>query len=148
MTARLLLIALLVLPACGTTFATPAGYAALEPVVGDYAFEAVSPENCRYRIRRLSRGEDSDAAYWEAAITNHLVRTAAYTPVSAADLTTVEGLSGRELLFEATSGGVDYRYWIGFLLDGSRLWLIEAGGVASTFEADLDAVRDAARAIR
>lgn len=148
MRAAVAVLVLLALPACGTKFATPAGYVALDPVVGDYSFEAVSPENCRYRVRRLPRGENGDAAYWENAITNHLVRTAAYARVSADDLNTVEGLSGRELLFEATSGGVDYRYWIGFVLDGDWMWLVEAGGTAAAFESDLDGVREAARAIR
>lgn len=148
MRAAIALFALLLLTACGTKFTTPAGYVALDPVAADYSFEAVSPENCRYRVRQVPRGVDGDAGYWERAITNHLVRTAAYTRVSAEDLSTVEGLSGRELLFEATSGGVDYRYWVGFVLDGDWMWIVEAGGTAAAFESDLDAVRDAARTLR
>ena len=144
--ATLLTIVLTLLGACAS-FAPPDGYVGIERPRRAYELEAVSALNCRYRIRRVDAGANGTLSFWTDAITNELVKSRGYERVAAEPITTSSGVTGHELRFRTASGGIEYSYLVSLVPD--RSWLsdsilvVEAGGVADVFEADLAAIRAA-----
>ncbi len=135
---------------------TPKGYVELDDPPEPYAFKAVSPDDCRFTVRVVDNEGDGSLDYWEKAVRNQLMRNKGYEFLSGRDPKTRGGLDGKELLFGTSSKDVDYRYLVGIFpyttwlswLFGKKIYLVEAGGETKTFEADLEALRQAMLTLR
>lgn len=110
---------------------TPDGFAELDQ--GDYAYRATSAEGVVIAVRREANDPKANLAFWSAAV-DHALRKKGYSALSAKDVTSENGVPGKQIRYTATRAGRPNVLWTTVYVSGSHVVVVEAGGDAAHFQ--------------
>lgn len=136
-------IALLALLSSCVTATPPVGYATYKQD-GRYDQKAVSTDASVFTVRKIANDDKDNGTlgFWSEATRKQLEQSRGYLFKESGDFKSGQG-PGRWMLFEHTYKGVAYLYIVGVVVDGKKIWVMEATGVKETFEGDLPKVKKA-----
>ena len=139
-TALLAALALSIASGCGPTVRidTPDGFATLDDQT-EYVYRATSSEGVVVAVRREENQPHGTLTFWVGAIDRQLRRTGFQVAQKPAPVTNAAGMTGTLLRYDRDGGGRPDRYWIAVFVSGDHVWTVEAGGVASMFDARVTA---------
>jgi hypothetical protein len=138
-TCTILLAAILLASSC-VSLQTPDGYASRKQT-GWHEYKAISTEGAVIAMR-VERNEDKERgtlAYWTEASRKQMTLSRGYELQKEGEFTSGEG-KGRWMLFGHKYKGVDFLYLLGLVVDGRKIYVLEATGEKETFEADVPRV--------
>ncbi len=142
----LLLVSLLVAPACGRPF-VPAelpGFIELdEDRTSDYEYRATTADGVVVAIRTIKHRPRGELAFWERAIENQLRDRGGYALLEKRDVATHDGVVGRQLRFGHDEEREPHLYYVTIIPTRRRLFVIEAGGTREQLEASAPAIEAA-----
>ncbi|HCH64647.1 MAG: hypothetical protein CL927_02400 [Deltaproteobacteria bacterium] len=130
-------------PVSGAAVTAPQGFASWRSA---RRFQAVSPDDVVFRVRRARNKPQADLAYWQEALRNRM-KNAGYTLLAEADIS-ASGTPGVLLELGAADGERDQTYLLCVFVSGRRLIIAEATGESTRFRARRDAVVAAIEAMR
>ncbi|MBW2701299.1 MAG: hypothetical protein JRF33_10805 [Deltaproteobacteria bacterium] len=115
----------------------PEGYAAHEHWA--YTLKAVSTEASVVALNQFRNQDEQRGtlAFWSEAASKHLVRSRGYAAVKEGDFTSPRG-KGHWMLFSKRFKGTEHLYMLGLVLEGDKIFALEAGGEKNSLEPDLD----------
>lgn len=94
----------------------------------DYAFRAVAPEGVAVAARVVKLDEPMEVAFWERAVSLRMRELEGYALVDTKNVTTRDGIAGRELVFGHDEQGKPYVYRVRLFSHEKKLLVVEAGG--------------------
>ncbi len=139
-TKNLLILASLALVTSCVSLQTPDGYASRKQT-GWHDYKAISTEGAVIAMR-VERNEDRERgtlAYWTEASRKQMTLSRGYEIQKEGEFVSGEG-KGHWMLFGHTYKGVDFLYLLGLVVDGRKIYVLEATGEKETFEADVPKV--------
>ncbi len=115
----------------------PEGYAAHEHWA--YTLKAVSTEASVVALNQFRNQDEQRGtlAFWSEAASKHLVRSRGYAAIKEGDFTSPRG-QGHWMLFSKRFKGTEHLYMLGLVLEGDKIFALEAGGEKKSLEPDLD----------
>jgi len=121
-------LALLALAGCGRPFdiKTPPGMIELEHQTG-YAYRAMTPDGVVLAVRAVDSGK-ADLAFWTQAVALHMKELSGYALLTTTDVTSADGVAGKELRFGHDESGKPYGYVVRVFVADKHLFVVEAGG--------------------
>ena len=122
-------------PVSGASVSAPAGFAVYPR---SRRFQAISPDDVAFRVRRAKNKPEADLDYWREALRNRM-KNAGYTVLAESDVS-ASGTPGVLLELGAANGERDQTYLVSVFVSGRRLIIAEATGEAVRFRARRDAV--------
>lgn len=137
--SALLLPSLLLLLAtgCGRPFvpATPPGFVELEePRHAEYDYRATTADGVVVSVRVVRHRPQGEVSFWERAIENQLRNRGGYALLEKRDVTTEDGVKGRQLRFGHDEGGHPHLYYVTIFPTQRKLFIVEAGGTKERME--------------
>ena len=130
--------------ACGPKLAPPPSFAAIDG--HDYDYRATTAQGVVVAVRKEANDPRADVGFWARAIDLKLSRDG-YARASEAKVKTDRGLDGIELAYARADQGRTTRYEVALFVDGSRLYVVEAGGDAEDFDPARPDVEKAIRSL-
>lgn len=115
--------------------AAPDGFA---PYKAKGRFQAISPDDCIYRVTSFKNKPVADLAFWSEALRTRMDQ-AGYHLVAETEVQ-AGGTTGTLLELGAANGTQDQAYVVALFIDGGRIVVVEATGEAEAFAARRDAV--------
>lgn len=134
--SMLLAVALVLVSSC-VSLQTPEGYAEME-YAGGHDYKAVSTDAAVVTVR-VHRNQDKKQGtldYWTEASRNQLTLSRGYTFKEEGQFVSTRG-PGRWLLFEQRYKGTLYLYLLGLVVDGRKIFALEATGEKEIFQKDM-----------
>jgi len=119
----------------GVTGVAPEGFA---PYAKDKRFQALSPDDVVYRIRRAKNDPVADLTFWKEAMRTRML-DAGYHLLTDTEIQ-ANGKAGTLLELGAANGEQDQTYLIGLFVRGADLIIVEASGESERFAARREAV--------
>ena len=116
--------------ASGASVPVPEGFAAWSQ---RRRFQAVSPDDVVFRVRRARNQPQAELSYWREALRNRMTG-AGYTVLGESDIS-ASGTPGVLLELGAANGEQDQAYVLAVFVDGRNLVIAEATGEAGRFRA-------------
>jgi len=114
----------------GATVPVPEGFAAWSKA---RRFQAVSPDDVVFRVRKARNKPEAALSYWREALRNRMTG-AGYTIIAESDIS-ASGTPGVLLELGAANGEQDQAYVLAVFVDGRNLVIAEATGEAVRFRA-------------
>jgi len=139
-TMCILAIAAAVLLTSCVSLRTPDGYASRKRT-GWHDYKAISTEGAVIAMR-VEKNEDKKQGtlnYWTEAARKQMTLSRGYEIQKEGEFDSSEG-KGRWMLFSHKYKGVDFLYVLGLVVDGRKIYVLEATGEKETFEADVPKV--------
>ncbi len=115
-------------PVSGATVPVPEGFAAWGKA---RRFQAVSPDDVVFRVRRARNEPQADLSYWREALRNRMTG-AGYTTIGESEIF-ASGTPGVLLELGAADGPHDQAYLLAVFVDGRNLVIAEATGESVRF---------------
>ena len=134
-----LALASLVFVGCGNHFAitAPTNFATLrEADRNGYQMRATTADGVVIGVREIENDTHANQAFWATAIRNRLERAGGYALVSESEVRTTQGDTGLQLRFGRDENNVTYDYWLTLFVTNDRIYIVEAGGRRTRFEAE------------
>ena len=100
----------------------------------DYAYRAMTPDGVVLGARVVHDAGKADVAFWTQAVTLHMQELSGYALLTTTDVTTANGVAGKELRFGHDESGKPYAYAVRLFVQGKNLFLLEAGGTKEEME--------------
>jgi hypothetical protein len=100
----------------------------------DYAYRAMTPDGAVLGVRVIKDAGKADVAFWTQAVTLHMQELSGYALLTTTDVTTANGVAGKELRFGHDENGKPYAYAVRIFVQGKTLFLVEAGGTKDAME--------------
>lgn len=121
-------------PAC-TPFRlrTPDGFARISDPRPSYDYRALSAYGVAVAVRAIPNQEGASMAFWAEAVDRRLQRGGAYRPVASMDVRTERGQVGKNLRYSMGDPQNSGTYWVTVFVTRDWVYLVEAGGSASSF---------------
>jgi hypothetical protein len=119
---------------------TPDGYAERDQT-GRYDYKAISTDASVISVT-VQRNEDKKKGtlpYWTEASRKHMTLSRGYEFKEEGEFLSPQG-KGRWMLFSRKYRGTDYLYVLGLVVDGRKIYVLEAGGELEFFENDVPKV--------
>lgn len=135
----LLVLAALVFVGCGNHFAitAPTNFATLrEADRNGYQMRATTADGVVVGVREIENDTHASQTFWATAIRNRLERAGGYALVSESEVRTTHGETGLQLRFGRDENNQTYDYWLTLFVTNDRIFIIEAGGRRTRFEAE------------
>jgi hypothetical protein len=135
----LLVLASLAFVGCGNHFAITAhpNFATLQEVDRNgFQMRATTADGVVIGVREIENETHANQAFWVRAIRNRVERTNGYALVSESEVRTTHGEAGLQLRFGRDYNNTTYDYWLTLFVTNDRIFIIEAGGVRTRFEAE------------
>jgi hypothetical protein len=99
-----------------------------------YAYRAMSPDGVVLGVRVVRDAGKADVAFWTQAVQLHMQELSGYALLTTTDVTTANGIAGKELRFGHDESGKPYAYTVRVFVEGKTLFLLEAGGTKEEME--------------
>jgi hypothetical protein len=113
----------------GASVPVPEGFAAWNQ---KRRFQAVSPDDVVFRVRRARNKPQAELSYWREALRNRMTG-AGYTVIAESDISAT-GTPGVLLELGAANGEQDQAYVLAVFVDGRHLVIAEATGESMRFQ--------------
>lgn len=135
-----IVLAATVLSASCVSLKAPSGYAR-RAESGRYDFKAISTDGSVISLQshRNEDREQGTLAYWTEAARKQLTLSRGYELKEEGSFATSKG-PGRWMLFSRRYKGTDHLYLLGLVIEGRRIYALEAGGEVEHFQKDLPRV--------
>lgn len=145
-----MMVALSLFTACGSAshLTAPPHFLNLEDDEEGYAQRATSADGIVLATRELDNAHEGTLAFWVQAIKEHMQHTRGYALTAENDVRAASGQSGKQLRFGHDETGGPFVYWVSIFVEGERIFLVEAGGKQSLFEASQPAIETAIQGYR
>jgi len=133
------LLALVLASGC-VSIKTPDGYAERDRT-GRYDYKAISTDASVISIK-VERNEDKEKGtltYWTEASRKQMTLSRGYEFKEEGEFVSPQG-KGHWMLFSRKYRGTDYLYVLGLVVDGRKIYVLEAGGELEFFEKDVPRV--------
>ncbi len=112
---------------------TPAGFVELEED-DRYDYRATTADGVVVAVRALKHEPKGELSFWVAAIEKELREDNGYALLETRDVTTNQGMSGKQLRFGHDEGKTPHLYFVTLFVTDSKLYLLEAGGKKELME--------------
>lgn len=109
----------------------PDGFAQLEDQER-YDYRATNAEGVVLGVRRKDNDPQGDLAFWSGAVDAHL-RRGGYEAVEEHQVTTKNGVEGRQIRYHRNHQGRQHHYWVTVFVTGDAVYTVEAGGDEAFF---------------
>lgn len=109
----------------------PDGFAELEEQER-YDYRATNAEGVVLGVRRKKNDPQGDLAFWSGALDAHL-RRSGYEAVEAVDVTSRDGIKGKQIRYHRNHQGRQHHYWVTVFVTGDQVVTVEAGGDEAFF---------------
>ena len=121
-----------------------------EPSGSHYDYRSTSADGVVVAARALDVDADrgGDLQFWVDATTRQLRDRRGYALLEQVDVTTAQGLRGKQLRFGRDEKSRPYRYWLTVFVTDDKLYIIEAGGPAKRFEGHQESIERAIASLR
>ena len=132
------------LAACthGGRLDTPAGFANLGEQ-GDFSYRATSAKGVVVATRTEPNDVKANTEFWAETLDLRL-KDAGYTAEGPSRaVRTDKGLTGAQLRYTTTRAGREHRYWVTVFATKSKVYVVEAAGDKTPFDASTAAVEKA-----
>jgi hypothetical protein len=127
----------------------PQGFAVYEsesPIfVNEY--RAITADGVRYRVRVVKNEPEGDATLWKQTLIKGLEKKG-YRILSSDSLKTDQGRTVQYVNSQLSAGGMDFLYLTGFIVDGRRIIIVEAGGTKELMSMHEKALQNSIRSLR
>jgi hypothetical protein len=131
--ARAVAVAVLSLgaAACGRSYSVPIapGFVHVGRDEPPYDWRAVAPDGVVVALRVLHVDADADLAFWTHAVSLRMRELERYALLTMFDVRSRDGVPGTEIVFGHDESGKPFVYRVRLFVIGSKLTLLEAGGI-------------------
>lgn len=110
----------------------PDGFAQLEGQKS-YDWRAASAQGVVLAVRTEKNEPRANVDFWADAIDLRL-RRAGYGAEARKDVTSANGVAGKQLRFSRVEAQRTYRYWLTVFVTQDRVYVVEAGGDKDSFD--------------
>jgi hypothetical protein len=116
--------------ACGKGYAvaTAPGFVKIDEDQPPYDWRAVAPEGVAVALRVVKLDEPADLPFWTQTVTLRMREMDGYSLITSADVRSLDGTAGKELVFGHDESGKPFVYRVRIFLAKKRLYVVEAGG--------------------
>lgn len=138
---------------CGPGFAmtVPDVFVELEPElqeVDGYALRATTTDGAVLGVTALDHDVEGNLGFWADAISRQLTEGEGYELLETADVAAATGQPGRRMDFGRDAGRQSYHFVVTVFVTDDHIWLVEAGGEESVYEARQGQITEALESFR
>ncbi len=123
----------------------PDGFAELEEQER-YDYRATNAEGVVLGVRRKDNDPQGDLAFWSGALDAHL-RRGGYEAIEAHDVTSKDGIKGRQVRYHRQHQGRQHHYWVTVFVTTDKVVTVEAGGDQAFFADQEKAIQRAIKGL-
>ena len=111
---------------------TPDGFAELEKQKR-YEYRAANAQGVVLAVRREANEPRGDLAFWSGAVDAQL-RRAGYTALSANEVETATGVTGRQIRYKIVRHNREHAFWVSVFVLENAVITVEVGGDHAFFD--------------